>query len=314
MGLRTRARFAGEGWWKPRTIVPVPELPRTAGRPRGPSEQGRSHPGQLVEPAGPQARITLCNLVNPAGTWTQANRADDCIEPMSGPGRIVQMTGRTRELSVPGPRALDSRSTPRSLGSWPWSPGTAGRTCGTSKLAQIRPRLLVVPAAPLAQARVARDSCTTPGHSGTFRVVWDSWWTPRAVPHGPEMPRKAGRHRRPSNKVPRHPGPPVDPAGPRTQVRVARVSRLTPRTLGLWPESPRTTGRPHRPSETSQSHPGLLVNAGGPQTQARDAQDSWSTPRALGNGPESPKGAGRPHVPSDSSAIHPGEHVETADP
>ena len=61
------------------------------------------------------------------------------------------------------------------------------------------------------------------------------------------------------------PGTAVQPAGPRTQSRVARDSWWT-----------------HGASDTGPSHAGQLVDPTGPQNQARVTRDSWSTPRAFG--------------------------------
>ena len=56
VGPQKPAQFTRKSWWTPRAIVPGPELPGSAGRPCGPSVPGLRLPGQLFDPAGPQAR------------------------------------------------------------------------------------------------------------------------------------------------------------------------------------------------------------------------------------------------------------------
>ena len=51
-GPRTQARVAWESWSTPRVIGVRRESPGRTGRLHGPSEQGQSHPGELVDPVG----------------------------------------------------------------------------------------------------------------------------------------------------------------------------------------------------------------------------------------------------------------------
>ena len=113
-GPRTRARGSRDSWSTPWALGPGPESPRTFGQHRGPSDLGRSRPGELVEPAmpgnGPESPGTALQTRGPCGT---------------GPSR-------------PG-----SQSTPRSLRPGPESPGTAGQPCGHSDMNTSRPGPLI---------------------------------------------------------------------------------------------------------------------------------------------------------------------------
>ena len=109
--------------------------------------------------------------------------------------------------------------------------------------------MLVEPAVPWTQARVARES----------------WSNPLALRAGPEWPRRSG-----------------GPAGPRARPRVAFGTWSTPPSLRTGPESPKTSGRTRGPWNPSASHPGLLFDPSGTRTEARVARESWSSPGALG--------------------------------
>ena len=122
----------------------------------------------------------------------------------------------------------------------------------------------------------------------------------------------------------------MDPAGTRTQGRVATESWSTPRDFRPGPETPGTTGGPRLPSGLGLSPPGQLVDPAGPRTQARLAWDSWSTQRDIGDGPKSPGTggrprdlgperdlpgrAGRPLRPSDTGPIAMGQLVQLMEP
>ena len=233
------------------------------------------------------------------------------------------------------------------LGHGPKYPGTAGRPQGPSETSPsclgiagppLRPLdqgqshqgHLVDPKAPRTRTRVALESWSTPGGLDQARVARSRSSTPQHHGHGPESPRKAGRHHGPSGMGPSHPGLLVHPASPRNRTRVARDCWSTPKALGPEPELPGTFGRPCGPSDLGRSRPEHLVDPVGPWTRARGARDRWSTPWALGYGPESPRAAGRhrgtsgmgarlpgqlvDHGPSDPNPSRPGELVDTAGP
>ena len=86
----SRARVPWKSWLIPRAFRPRPESPRTFGRNRGPSESGRSHPGQLVDPDGPRARARVTR-----DAWS----TPQCFPP--GP-ELPGTAGRPRVHSVPG--------------------------------------------------------------------------------------------------------------------------------------------------------------------------------------------------------------------
>ena len=178
---------------------------------------------------------------------------------------------------------------------------------------------------PLTQARVARDTWSTPwpsdlGRSRPGHLIDTVGPQTRAL-----VPGTAGRPPGPSDPGPRGPGELADPAGTRTWDHVARDIWSTPRALGPKRESPRTAHghcRPSGPGQTygpsytgpsrlgqlvhggrsdpGSSRPGPLVVPGGARTQARDAQDSWSTPRAVRTRHESPARGGQTRVPSNT--------------
>ena len=181
---------------------------------------------------------------------------------------------------------------------------------------------MVYPTGPRTQARVSRDT----------------WSTPRGLGYSPQLPRRAGPLRGPSGTGSSHPGCLLETAVPTNRARVTQENWSTtgPRTLtgvtwdswstpwALKPgpeslrtacrhrmlsdpgtscpvvldesaclelqcESPGTASRPRRISEPSASGPGLLVEPAGVEL--------W---------PESPRTAGRPHGPLDTSQSPPG--------
>ena len=80
----------------------------------------------------------------------------------------------------------------------------------------------------------------------------------------PESPRRAGRHRGPSDPSTIHLGELVETTSPRTRALVALESWSTIRILGPGPK-----------------RPGQLVDPAGTRTRARIARRIWSTPQAL---------------------------------
>ena len=181
---------------------------------------------------------------------------------------------------------------------------------------------------PWDEARVARDSSSTPRHLrlgpesrrtaspirgplGTdtsypgrlvdtavrptrAQVTRDTWWTSLANGYGHESPGTAGRHLRSSEQGPSTLGPLAKSAGPQTRAQVTREVWWIPWALGHGPKSTRTAGRHHGPSGTGsgRSSPGELVQSSGHRTRARFAQEIWSKLRALRHGPEWPGTAG----------------------
>ena len=177
----------------------------TAGRTQGPSDTSARCPGQLSDTAGPR---------------TQAH----------GPGRACRLRGHLDQARG----TQDSWSILRALRYGPESPGGAGRPRETSVQGQGRPGYLVDTARPRIWAQVARDCWSNPGalgpmlespktavqHPGPWaqaRETRVSWWTPRALGHGPESPGKADRTCGHSDQVPNRPGHLVDTVGPRTR-------------------------------------------------------------------------------------------------
>ena len=152
------------------------------------------------------------------------------------------------------------------------------------------------------------------GTRSQARVTRDSWSTPRDIEHGPEAPGTAGRPRvlGPGPESPGTAGQPrgpwdstasrarqlVDPAGFQTRTRGPRNYWSTPRGLGDSPQLPRRDGLPHGPTDTGPSRPGRLFDNAvrltrvgvardnwlttGTRTLTGVTWDSWSTPRPLG--------------------------------
>ena len=205
------------------------------------------------------------------------------------------------ECDLPG-RAGPNRG-PSDTG--PIWPGRAGRPRGHSDPSASPPGQLVDPTGP---------SC--PGHLvdpvgllTSTGVARESWSTPRGLRYGPELPRRASQHRRPSDWRAIRPGELFESSVPWTRDVVARDSGSNPRALGHRPESPRSASRPLGaigperdlprragrncgPSDPGPRHTGQLVNTAGNPTQDRVARNIWSTGWAFGHGPESPWTAG----------------------
>ena len=170
----------------------------------------------------------------------------------------------------------DSWSTPRVFKQWPETHGRAGRHRGPTDTSVIRRGELVKTVGPRAQARVARDSLSTPG---------------------------------PSDPGPRRMGQLVDPAGPRTHPRVARESWSKPRSLGHKCESPGTAGQPRALSDMGRKCTGHLVEHMRPRVQSRVSWVSWSTRWDHGHGPESPGLPGQPRRKSGTGPSPPRQMV-----
>ena len=154
-----------ERWSKPRAIRPEAEPPGSAGRQRGPSEQGPSRTGLLVDTGN--HRNTLRNVRE---TWSTPRSL--------GPW---PMSARTA-VGPAGPRAQargtwDSWSMPRALRPELESPGRAGQLLRPSDPSLRHPGQLVDTADPRTWERVVRDS----------------WSTPRPLEPGPRSPETFGQ-------------------------------------------------------------------------------------------------------------------------
>ena len=141
----------------------------------------------------------------------------------SRPGELVNPAGHWALARI----ALDSWSNLRALGHGPESPGTAG-----------------IPPDPRTQARVARDSCLTPGPSGTVLSHPGPLVNTACHQTRRDSPRRAGKNHRPSDTGPSGTGQLVDPAEPLTQVQVTWDCWSTPGALGHKRECPGAAGRP----------------------------------------------------------------------
>ena len=145
-----------DSWSTPHAIGHKREWPGTASQHLGPSDLGQSHPGHLVDPAGPRARaqVTL-------GSWL--NRRTSGSHP-SHPGQLVDSVGPriwariSREGWSNTQVAQDSRWTPWALGPKHDSPGNAGPRCGHLYLVPRHAGQLVDITCPQTMARVTRDS------------------------------------------------------------------------------------------------------------------------------------------------------------
>ena len=143
-------------------------------------------PGQLVDPMGPRARsrVTLESYSTPRAIGPERHTRESCYYPRAI-GPRPEWPLRAGQTSCPGRpcRPSDPRQSrpgylvdPRGLGSWPESPGRADRPRGPSDPGPSRLEQLVDPAGPWTQARVTRDS----------------WSTPQALGAGPESPGTSG--------------------------------------------------------------------------------------------------------------------------
>ena len=181
----------------------LPELPRTAGRPRGPSHPIASLPGVLVVPAGPRslARVARDIWCTPRSLRARrkssgtAGQTRGPSEPRpSRPGEMVDSAGPQIQARVAG---------------------TAGGLRGDSEQGLSRPGELFDTAGGRTRARVFRESWSSPrelgaeprspGAFGRSRTTWDTFLShPRQLVDsacfgpGPETPGTAGRHRGPS--------------------------------------------------------------------------------------------------------------------
>ena len=235
--------------------------------------------------------------------------------------------------------------TPRALGPWPESAGTAGQPRSAPGMGPSRPGELVDHAGTWTWAQGARDGWSTPGALDRVRVTLESWWTPRELRPGPKSPGTAGRASETWDKGPSAPGQLVEPAAHWTRARVTWESWSTPRALRPWSQSPRTAGRHRGPLEPGLRRPGQvvdlavplaralitreswskprslepgprwtgsLVDPALPGTRARVARDSWSSPRDHGHGRESSWTAGQPRGDSELGPSRPGQLVDNA--
>ena len=174
-------------------------------------------PVKRIDPMGPQTMAShLGQVVNPVGTWTVAQVAQDSWSTPWDLGPRPESpgtTGRHHRPSFTGPRlpgqlddTVGTWSTLRALGHGPESPRTAGRPRGPSEPGPCRQGHLVDPAGTQTLALVARDSCSTP----------------RAIGPNRESPGRAGRPRRHSDPGPSRPEELVKPVGPWTRAQVTQ--------------------------------------------------------------------------------------------
>ena len=196
-----------------------------------------------------------------------------------------------------GPRASaqverDSWSTPRGFRHGPEALGTTGQHRVASGTVRSCRGQMVSPTGPRIRARIALDTFSTmryvlPGSEspGTTGRPW-------SLGPGPESPGKAGHSRRPSDTGTSRAGQLINPAGSRTQARVALGVLVD--TAALRPKR-----KSRGPSGTVPSHPGKLVDTAGHWARARVAVEGWSTPRDIGPEHDSPRRAGPNRGPSD---------------
>ena len=143
------------------------------------------------------------------------------------------------------------------------------------------------------------------------------------LPRGPttraRSPWSAGRPRRISDTVLRHPGWLVDTVAPGTRARVTWESLSTLRAFVPEPESPGTAGRHRGPRDTVPSYLRWLVDPAGHRTQAQTSLRAvqyrrhwntapgptrhWSSPQRIRAGRESSGRAGEPCRASGPSPI-----------
>ena len=148
VGPWNRARVARDKWSILQAIGLWPVSPRTTGQHHGATESSVIHPGELVETAGlrTQARV-----------------------------------------------ARESSSTPWTLGPGPEMHRRAGRPHGPSDLNARCPAHLVAPKGPGNRARVTGQMVDPMGTRAQARVPKESWSTPRDIGHEPEEPGTANR-------------------------------------------------------------------------------------------------------------------------
>ena len=158
-----------------------------AGRPRGPLVLGPSHPGQLVDPAGPQARVPIMPE-SWSPPWAIGPKRDS-------PRRAGGNCGNSDMVpSCPG-QLVDT------AGPWhsPESPGRAPRTRGPPGMDQVAPESWSKP-------RAIRPEYVSPGTAGRNREPLDmgpsgprEWSTTQSLGPGQESPGTAGRPQGPSD-------------------------------------------------------------------------------------------------------------------
>ena len=176
---RTRDRFNQYSWSTPGYLDAAPsrpgglvestdpgtqrESPGSAGQHCGPSDQGPSHPGQEVDPAGPQprGRVVQDSCSTPRAHQQRPDSPGSAgrhCGPSDGgqghKGLLVDTTGTWTLARV----TWDSWSTLKALGQGPESPGRAGRLCGHLDMVPNRPGKLVDPAGPETRSRIPRNS------------------------------------------------------------------------------------------------------------------------------------------------------------
>ena len=149
----------------------------------------------------------------------------------------------------------------------------------------------------LAQSRVVQDACRNCGPLGMGLSRLKGGSTPQTLRLGPESPAKGDVT-----------------AGFRTLARVSRDSWPNPRALGPRPEWPETAGRTRGPSDMGLSHPTQLVDTEGLQTRAPVARNSWLNTRALARKREWPGRAGRTRRPSELGRSPLGQLVDPVGP
>ena len=261
----------------------MPESPRRAGRPRGPSDPSAICPEELVEHMGPrtQARVTRDGWATPRSLRPEPESPGTPGRPggTSGPGprRPGQQVDRGpldpnssrlgEWVDTAGTRALaewarESWQTPQDPGHGPESPKTSGRPRGQSDTSARTPGMLVNPVGSPTEACVAR-------------VIWSNPW---ALGHGPVSP-GAGRR-----------------AGIRARPVFFRDACSTPRALRPGPKSPGAADPCSGTSGTGPRRLGQLVDHG-TWDPNRVARESLWTPRALEHRPESPNTGGRTRGP-----------------
>ena len=206
-GTRSLAEVARDIWFTPRGFGRGPKSPGRRGRPHVPSAWVRVARDIWSTPR-PRARSespgTVGGHCRPSGTGLRR------------PGRLFEPAGPPTRSRV----SWDNWSTTRALWNGPQYPGTPGRNRRPSEPGRSRPGLLVDPAGPQARARVPLKSGRPRWQRTRARFARDSWSTRDPAPET-EMPGRVGRHCGPSGTGLSRPEQVVDPAGSRTQARVA---------------------------------------------------------------------------------------------
>ena len=179
-------RVAQDRWSTPRVLGLEHESPGTAGRPRGPLDQGPSRPGQLDDPAYLRIKCEWPGNVGRLRGTSDRSRPGHLVDtavPQERP-ESCEIAGGPRGPWTRAGVTRDSWSTPQALGHGPESRGTAG------------------------QAR--RPSDPSPSHLALLVTPW-------AFGPGPQSPRRAGRPHGPSDTGSSSAGQLFEPAGHRGQ-------------------------------------------------------------------------------------------------